>query len=96
MDASSRAELAAYLASLGTPGLGHAALLQACTRVSRAGGPHAVALRALEAAFGRRVCDGDLPADLAGAARRAEQRLFGRVSLISLPADFPGAVPLAR
>lgn len=88
-----RAELSAYLAAMGTPGVGYLATLHACATPYQTRGDHA---RAIELAVDAVVpggCGEDPGLGLYARARAAERRYFGERDPIALPTIFPG--PLA-
>ncbi len=92
---SGRAELAAYLASFGTPGVGRVSFYQACRAAGGGVGPHGAALRVANKEVGACLAP---PRDLYGAARRAERALFGRATSVTLPParSVAGLVPTRR
>jgi hypothetical protein len=90
-------ELSAYLAAFAEPGTGFSALYQACSFLES--GSRRASGRALEVAFGRLLpggCEGPLPEDLAGEARRLQGEFLGREEAIVLPADYPETLPVVR
>jgi len=94
---SGRAELAAYLTSFATPGVGRVSYYQACRAAGAGAGPHGAALLVAGKALGPGGCLAP-PRDLYALARRAEQELFGRTSAVTLPEVRPiaGLVPTPR
>ncbi len=94
---SGRAELAAYLASFGAPGVGRVSFYQACRAAGAGVGPHGAALQVAAKHLGGGGCLAP-PRDLYAAARRAERGLFGRVTAVTLPPVRPiaGLVPTPR
>ncbi len=91
-----RAEISAYLASMGTQGLGHVSLFQACGLDTHEGDPNTDALAFVLPRVAPLGCTMGPPADLYSASRSLELALYGRSDRIELPPEFPSALPFPR
>jgi hypothetical protein len=91
-----RAEVSAYLAAFGTPGLGYLSALQACGAGPMGRQPSAAALAFALQEVLPDGCEGQVPDNLYERAVASERKLFGRSDFITLPAEFPDTLPLNR
>ena len=89
-----RAELSAYLASLGDPDTAAVALLQACSLDVELGGSHGAAVAFLAEQMLPAGCEGPPPADLHERARALQEELYGSWVDLALPEGFPERLPL--
>jgi hypothetical protein len=95
-DYSTRAEVAAYLASFASPGLGYVALLQACGNAAERRGSHSIALEYILQQLLTSGCTGPIPDDFYARAATLRSLLTGRSERVELPAALPAVVPVIR
>lgn len=91
-----RAEISAYLAAMGTQGLGHISLFQACGLDTRNGDPNTDALAFVLPRIAPMGCTLGPPADLYEESRALELGMFGRSDRAELPPEFPQSLPFPR
>ncbi|MCC7537250.1 MAG: hypothetical protein IT379_13590 [Deltaproteobacteria bacterium] len=93
MDATSRAEMSAFLASFATSGLGYTSLYVACHETRSTRGPHATAMSIVAGRLGAHTCTrGPAPRRLYDRASDLERTLLGRSDPVVLPRSFPPRV----
>lgn len=93
-DYTTRAEVAAYLASFASVGIGYVALFQACGNDVDRRGAHSTALEYILPKLLTSGCEGPIPHDLYTRAATLRALLTGRSEAVELPASLPGVVPI--
>lgn len=93
-DDKTRAEVAAYLASFATAGVGYVALFQACGNDPERRGAHSVALDLLLPRLLAAGCTGPIPEDLRARAAALRAELIGRSDTVEVPKGLPASIPV--
>lgn len=93
-DYTTRAEVAAYLASFASVGVGYVALFQACGNGAEHRGSHSAALDYILPKLLTDGCAGPIPHDFYNRAATLRALLTGRSEAVELPATLPRVVPV--
>ena len=91
-----RAEIAAYLTSFETDGVGYVALFQACGIEADRREAHTAALEFLLPKLLVNGCVGPVPDDFYARAAAVRSELFGRSDSVDVPKSFPAVIPVPR